>query len=71
MTTDEDIADIIGLKHPELAERQCRNCLFWKQRTDNQNNGQCRRNPPAPSLTGMFPWISADEWCGEYRWSGK
>ena len=48
----------------------CQNCEYYLSQSDDQ--GLCRRNPPAPVLTdkgiiSFFPPMMKEGWCGEHK----
>jgi len=46
----------------------CGNCLYCqKQVSSNGAEGRCQKAPPGASVTGSFPWVSTDDWCGEFK----
>ena len=45
----------------------CIRCVFYKQNDEiDAYNGHCRRYPPI-GLNRVWPRVSHDDWCGEYR----
>jgi hypothetical protein len=60
--------------------RACGTCEFAAELFDpdpeDANVRECRRRPPAPQrdlfpdcdpLRGVWPLVTLDDWCGEYR----
>lgn len=61
-------------------DESCNNCRFW---LDSPQKKLCRYNPPAVmtipqpdplrpdgvtmKIVGVFPAITADQWCGKYE----
>ena len=50
-------------------KRTCEQCRFWHQTEPTNQNGQCRRYPPAVIMPhGLVrPTMSEDNFCGEWR----
>ena len=47
---------------------RCGLCRFWKLMFDDNEQGQCRRFPPANDANVMrYPVTYNDEWCGEFQ----
>jgi len=46
----------------------CATCPFWKTKTSQTVNGQCRAKSPVVYGNGpdTFPWTARGEWCGEH-----
>lgn len=47
-------------KARKLTKRFCHECFYW-----NEKDSTCRKKAPHLS-TGMWPVVSADDWCGEH-----
>ncbi len=60
-------------------DKSCRNCMFRypDKRPEYEGSGYCRRHPPqvsqwthpdynGPQYDQHWPWMNADDWCGEY-----
>ena len=45
---------------------KCEHCVFWKQLSNDNDYGHCRRFPPMTQGTG-FPVTSKECWCGEFK----
>lgn len=59
----------------------CKNCLFWKQKPDDETAGECRRYAPRTlytkdprlepplnqSMFGVFSHTFFNDWCGDFR----
>lgn len=65
------------MKKPKAAanERTCANCRHRKDITEegaDERVGECRRHPPAvlydseDGAFGMWPFVTASDWCGEH-----
>ena len=52
-----------------MNKRTCQGCRFWHQSESADQNGQCRRYPPAVIMPhGLVrPTMAADNSCGEWR----
>ena len=52
-----------------MNKRTCSGCRFWHQSEPTNQNGQCRRYPPAVIMShGLVrPTMAADNSCGEWR----
>ena len=57
---------------------ECGSCKFWKELDEPaaiyEGCGDCRRFPPSLRSTNpddiehpVFPMVSSDMWCGEYK----
>jgi hypothetical protein len=50
-----------------MPDEACENCRFFLP-VPKSVGGKCRRYPPIPNPDGDdFPWVAADEWCGEWQ----
>lgn len=63
-------------KPAALPETGCHTCRYWKETTeaeDQERNGQCRRSRPYVLHDGeegpytMWPYTTADDWCGDHQ----
>ncbi len=46
------------------ATEECGRCRFWRM---SDVGGQCRRNPPSPSIPDGWSVTFPSDWCGEFR----
>ena len=46
-------------------DERCGVCLFFKDESDMEEKGICRRFPPAKGE--QFPIVLKTGWCGEYK----
>lgn len=55
----------------DQAERKCKNCDFYHDRSYasySGGRGECRYNPPIVSPGGdKFPDTVDDQWCGRFK----
>lgn len=48
--------------------RTCGGCRFWQRDEPEDQNGQCRRYPPARhAYRHVGPTMAEDNYCGEWR----
>jgi hypothetical protein len=60
-------------------ERQCKNCQYYDEEGQGQDQGQCRFNAPFPSLKSAmmsekffseasitWPTVQSADWCGHF-----
>ena len=59
-----------------MSRYTCKDCLYWKQKLNNKEIGECRFNPPAISVTisnvtrnpERFPvTYGAEDYCGKFQ----
>lgn len=63
----------------EARERRCDGCAYYV--AAKHYYGECHRHAPSPAVpvgeddvyntTSYWPEVQADDWCGEFEWSGK
>ena len=57
--------------------RKCENCgLFNPSEKLQKGNGECRRYPPIPAISGervvsMWPLVQQVDWCDEFKQAEK
>ena len=52
----------------QMSDRTCERCRFWHREETTDQNGSCRKNPPAWSNLGQRrPTTMANNFCGEWR----
>jgi hypothetical protein len=52
-----------AITFPPLSEQRCSNCRYFRADLD----ARCRRNPPQIAPRGsQWPWVSSDDWCGQW-----
>jgi len=55
------------MTNPAQIAATCQTCRFWYLSPNMTSTGRCRRHAPLVGPTARFPWMQAEEWCGEHQ----